>query len=129
MHAAAAPTNSSRLQGGYTFFMPPVSLMGPGALKGAGQYISKMGLKKALVVTDEVLHKTGATRYVTGMLESIGVQYEVFDGVQPNPTVQQVEQGLQTWRASGCDFIVSFGGGEGRCSLLEGGRPGSCPRA
>lgn len=97
--------------GGYAFFMPPVSFMGADSLKSAGAHIAGLGLKKALVVTDKVLHSCGAVQAVVDVLAANGIAHAVYDGVEPNPTVQQVEAGLAMLTEQGCDCVVSFGGG------------------
>ncbi|KAL4428128.1 hypothetical protein ABPG75_002217 [Micractinium tetrahymenae] len=103
-HHAQAP-------GGYAFFMPTVSLMGAGALDSAAQRIQRLGYKKALIVTDAYMAKSGAVGKVVDVLASVGVEAVVFDGAVPNPTDKNVEDGLALLRSNGCDFIVSFGGG------------------
>ncbi|KAJ7527061.1 hypothetical protein O6H91_16G034200 [Diphasiastrum complanatum] len=96
---------------GYTFFMPCLNLIGEGSLKGAGAQIQELGFKKALIVTDKVLVKVGAAKAVTDVLDSIGVEYAIYDGTEPNPTDKQVEAGVEKFHENNCDFIVSFGGG------------------
>lgn len=117
---AAAPAVPSGLHGtnyhhaepaAYAFFMPSVSLIGPGALQQAGERIQKLGFKKALIITDEGLSKCGAVAAITDLLSSIGVEHALFDKAVPNPTDKGVEAGLAMLQREGCDFIVSFGGG------------------
>jgi alcohol dehydrogenase len=91
--------------------MPPVSFMGPGALQAAGAHVRGLGLRKALIVTDAPLVAAGAVAAVTAMLDAVGVAHAVYAGVEPNPTVGQVEAGLAVLREAGCDCVVSFGGG------------------
>jgi alcohol dehydrogenase len=73
-------------EGGFAFFMPNVSLIGPGALQSAAQRIQKLGFKKALIVTDADLSKCGAVKDVTDVLNSIGVSHVLYDKTIPNPT-------------------------------------------
>lgn len=120
-HYAAGPAVSSgphgtnyhhpQEKGGYAFFMPAVSLMGAGSLAAAGDRIQKLGLKKALIVTDSYMSSSGAVNAVTDMLASVGVHATVFDGAVPNPTDKNVADGLALLKKNDCDFIVSFGGG------------------
>ena len=70
-----------------------------------------LGLKKALIVTDKPLVACGATAAVTDLLDSLGIGHALYDGVEPNPTVEQVEAGLTMLREQGCDCVLSFGGG------------------
>ena len=95
----------------YGYFIPPVNILGYKCLEDVADYIKPMGLKKALIVTDKVLHQIGLTKKMTDVLDKIGVGYEIFDGAQPNPTVGNVNSGLAILKSKGCDFVVSFGGG------------------
>jgi hypothetical protein len=67
-----------------------LTVLGPGALSTAGGEIKKLGLKNALIVTDAVLHKIGATKPLTDLLTNLGIAFTLFDGCEPNPTVDQV---------------------------------------
>lgn len=95
----------------YRFSMPPMSLMGPGSLTDAGKEIKGMGFKKALVVTDKVLVEIDLIKKLTDVLDNEGIEFSIFDGTQPNPTVKNVEAGLKILKAESCDFVISFGGG------------------
>ncbi|KAL2632207.1 hypothetical protein R1flu_016893 [Riccia fluitans] len=96
---------------GYAFFMPTLSLIGVGSLNAAGGQISELGFKKALIVTDKVLVKVGAVNSLIKVLDQIKVEYVIYDGTEPNPTDNQVDEGLAVLKKENCDFIVSFGGG------------------
>jgi alcohol dehydrogenase len=94
------------------FFMPPMNITGAGALKSAGEEMVAEGYGKALIVTDEALHrKVGATKALTDLLMQLGIEYAVYDRVTPNPTVAEVEEGAELLKSEDCDFIISFGGG------------------
>jgi alcohol dehydrogenase len=94
------------------FFMPPVNIAGAGALKSAGDEMVAEGYGKALIVTDEALHrKVGATKVLIDMLMQLGIEYAVYDRVTPNPTVAEVQEGAEFLKSEDCDFIISFGGG------------------
>jgi len=96
---------------GYYFYMPTVSLMGPGALKKAVRDMGGRGLGKVLVVTDRVLREIGALSSLTDLLDEHGIAYEVFDEITPNPTSAQVMAGVEAVERLGCEGVVSFGGG------------------
>lgn len=96
---------------GSTFFMPGKSLLGEGALVGAVKQMKSLGQKKALVVTDAVLVKVGAVKALTDVLDGASLAYTIYDGCAPNPTVEQVDAGVKLLKGSGCDFVISFGGG------------------
>ncbi len=91
--------------------MPPVTLMGEGCLADAGKDIVSMGFKKALIVTDKDLVKIGLINKLTTVLDSQSIDYVIFDGTQPNPTVTNVHDGLKILKDNDCDFVMSFGGG------------------
>ena len=95
----------------FGFFMPPVTILGVGCLSDIADYVKPMGFKKALVVTDKVLVEIKLVKKLTDVLDAIGVDYVIFDGTQPNPTVSNVNDGLKLLKDNGCDFVVSFGGG------------------
>jgi len=91
--------------------MPPVSVMGPGSLKDATKDIATMGFKKALIVTDKPLVEIKLVDKLTVELEEAGIDYVIYDGTQPNPTVSNVNDGLAVLKANDCDLVISFGGG------------------
>ena len=95
----------------FRFFMPPMTLMGQGSLSDAGKDIASMGFKKALIVTDKDLVKIKLVNKLTAVLENEKIEYVVFDGTQPNPTVANVHDGLSILQENNCDFVISFGGG------------------
>lgn len=95
----------------YKFFMPPVSVMGADSLKDAGKDIVNLGFKKALIITDKILVDIKLVDKLTNVLTEVGVEYVIFDGTQPNPTVTNVEDGLKLVKENNCDFVISFGGG------------------
>lgn len=100
-----------KMAGVTRFAMPSLSLMGAGALEAAGEEIRGLGLRKALIVTDEVLLKIGLVQKVKDMLNAAGIKAEVYSGTKPNPTVANVNEGLKLLKEEGCDLVVSLGGG------------------
>ncbi len=95
----------------YKFYMPPKSLMGEGCSEGVIEVIEKNKFKKALIVCDKILVENKLLTNVTKLLNENNCEYVVFDGVQPNPTVTNVEDGLKVLKNENCDYIISFGGG------------------
>ncbi|OMF00361.1 lactaldehyde reductase [Paenibacillus amylolyticus] len=95
----------------HAYYVPPVNLMGRGCLQEAGQVIEQMGIRKALVVSDRQLITSGVAEQVLSILRKSGLDYVVYDEVQPNPTCQNVHDGLQVFQDHGCDAIISIGGG------------------
>ncbi|AMO54626.1 alcohol dehydrogenase [Endozoicomonas montiporae] len=93
------------------FFMPQVNQMGNGCLEASISDITKLGFKKALIVTDKVLNDIGLVGSVAEKLGAEGITSVVFDGTQPNPTCGNVEAGLKLLQENDCDFVISLGGG------------------
>lgn len=93
------------------FFIPTVNLMGAGCLTEAVESVKAQGFKKGLIVTDKVLNQIGVVKQVADLLSERGVEAVVFDGTQPNPTIGNVNAGLDILITNGCDFVISLGGG------------------
>ena len=92
------------------FYMPSMSLMGAGCIEEVPAEIKELGLTKALIVTDKVLNQIGLVGELTKLLEQNGIQYAIYDGVQPIRTVWNAD-GLAMLKEENCDFVISFGGG------------------
>ncbi|QYJ85199.1 L-threonine dehydrogenase [Shewanella mesophila] len=93
------------------FFIPSVNVLGQNAVDDAIGDIKTLGFQRALIVTDKPLVEIGLVGQVVEKLGAAGIVSTVFDGVQPNPTVGNVEAGLELLKANDCDFVVSLGGG------------------
>nr|WP_288830158.1 iron-containing alcohol dehydrogenase [uncultured Clostridium sp.] len=93
------------------YYIPPVNLMGRGCLKELKEPIRKLGCKKALVVSDGFLKKNGTVEKVTAILDAVNIGYAVYTEAKPNPTIDNVNKGLELLQKEKCDFIVSVGGG------------------
>jgi len=91
-------------------YLPPLVVFGRGALEQAGARARAYG-RHALVITDRGLVATGLVERVTGNLRAAGVESTVFAGVEPNPTVQQVEAALAAGAGRDIELVVSIGGG------------------
>lgn len=89
----------------------------PQTFEGAGSslelcgHIAKQGHKKVLIVTDAMLVKLGLLEKMQAELDSLGIEHWVYDGVEPNPTVDQIEAGFSVLSQHGCDAILAVGGG------------------
>ncbi|WLF83657.1 iron-containing alcohol dehydrogenase [Moraxella sp. ZY210820] len=93
------------------FYIPCVSLFGPGCSKEVGNQAKELGAKKALIVTDAGLFKAGVADILVGYLNEAGVGSHVYAGAEPNPTDKNVHDGVDEYNNNGCDFIISLGGG------------------
>ncbi len=92
-------------------YLPPLSLIGPGALKELGEELKDLPYKKALFVTDKILVKLGVAKKVQDVMEASGIEVILYDDVKPNPTVSNVNNGLELLKDNSCDFILTLGGG------------------
>lgn len=92
-------------------YLPPLSLIGPGALNDLGEELKTLHYKKALFVTDKILVKLGVAQKVLDVAKSANIQTIIFDDVHPNPTVKNVDDGLALLKENDCDFILTLGGG------------------
>lgn len=93
------------------FILNEISYFGPGAREVLPKEIARLGLKKALVVTDKDLIKFGVAEKVLSVLRKAGIPYEIFSEIKQNPTVGNVKAGLEAYAASKADFIIAIGGG------------------
>ena len=94
-----------------TLYVPSINLMGRGCLQSLGSHLDQFEFQKAFIVTDAYLHRSGLIERITHQLNEISLPYVIFDDVQPNPTVENVYAGVECFMNSGCDVIVSVGGG------------------
>jgi alcohol dehydrogenase len=89
----------------------PLMFIGPGASEHMCVAAAQFGVKKMLIVTDEVLVKIGVHRRMIETLRENGVQSVIYDGVEPDPTYRHVEEGLAVLREHQCDAVLAIGGG------------------
>ncbi len=93
------------------FYVPAVNLIGRGVINEFGSHVKELGFKKALIVTDHYIASSAILPKVTAPLEADGIEYVVFEDVDPNPSCKNVYDGLAVLKENNCDFIVSVGGG------------------
>ena len=90
----------------------PASLqIGGGAISLVGMEADRLGLKRVLIVSDPYMTKSGLPELVGGILNESGISSTVFGEVQPDPTIQNVVNGLDALRDFGSDGLVAVGGG------------------
>jgi len=92
-------------------FRVPVILTGPGSVRTLVDNIKARGLDHILVVTDKVLMDLKLLDGLQTALTENGVNYVIFDDVQPNPTIENVEAGRELYKQNNCKAIIAFGGG------------------
>jgi len=107
---------------------PPERLEGMGSLKELPERIERDGLKKVLLVTDGGLSALGLYDGLLAALKARDIEAVIFDGVQPNPTTDNVAAGLEIYKSGGCQGIIAFGGGSpmdcAKCIGARVARPG-----
>ncbi len=92
-------------------FVAPEIIFGVDALAVAGQYASKFGIARPLVVSDTGVVAAGWAAQVMRSLETAGIDGVLFAGVTPNPKAEEVMAGALAYAENGCDGIVAVGGG------------------
>ena len=93
------------------FVLNETSYHGYGAVSAVADEMAARGFKKALVCSDPDLIKFGVSKKVTDVLDNASLPYEIFSDIKPNPTVENVQNGVAAFKASGADCIVAIGGG------------------
>ena len=93
------------------FILNETSYHGAGAITAIADEAKGRGLKKALVCSDPDLIKFGLTKKVTDILDNAGLAYEIFSDIKPNPTIENVQAGVEAIKAAGADYIIAIGGG------------------
>jgi alcohol dehydrogenase len=101
-----------------SFNIPSSVIIGGGASAELLPQLRRLGAKRVLVVTDAFMVKSGVVARLLAPLQENGMEIAVFDGVQPDPTVQNVRDGLALYRSSGAEAVVAIGGG----SPLDAGK-------
>ncbi len=89
----------------------PTLLEGPGAIKKLPEFIKSKGINKVLVVTDKGLMGIGLLNGMFEEMEKAGLEYVVYDGTQPNPSIENIEDARQLYVDNNCEGVIAFGGG------------------
>ena len=93
------------------FVLNGISYHGHGAIKEIPGIVNSKGFKKAFVASDPDLVKFGVTAKVTDLLKENGIEYELYSDIKPNPTIENVLHGVDAYKTSGADFMITIGGG------------------
>ena len=91
----------------------PISYHGKGAIENIVPELTSRGYKKAFVCSDPALVKAGVTAKVTDLLDAAGMAYEVYSDIKPNPTIENVQTGVEAYIKSGADYGRNGGNGYG----------------
>ena len=87
------------------------SYHGQGAILSITEEAKRRGFKKAFVCSDPDLIKFNVTKKVTDLLEKEGLEYEIYSDIKANPTIENVQSGVEAFKKSGADYIIAIGGG------------------
>ena len=87
------------------------SYHGAGAIQEIANEAKAHGFKKAFVCSDPDLVKFKVTAKVTDILTATGLDYELYSDIKANPTIQNVQHGVEAFKASGADYLIAIGGG------------------
>ncbi|MBO5970594.1 MAG: lactaldehyde reductase [Clostridia bacterium] len=93
------------------FVSNAISYHGKGAILEIPAIVAAKGFKKAFVASDPDLVKFGVTKKVTDILDKEGMAYEIYSDIKPNPTIVNVKNGVEAYKASGADYMIAIGGG------------------
>ena len=93
------------------FILNETSYHGAGAILEIAAEAKGRGYHKAFVCSDPDLVKFGVTKKVLNVLDQADLPYELYSNIKPNPTIENVQTGVEAFKASGADYIVAIGGG------------------
>ncbi|MBQ7394107.1 MAG: lactaldehyde reductase [Lentisphaeria bacterium] len=94
-----------------SFILNGVSYHGRGAVKEIPGILQSKGFKKAFIASDPDLIKFGVTKKVTDLLDAANFAYEIYSDIKPNPTIENVQSGVEAYKKSGADCMITIGGG------------------
>lgn len=95
----------------YRFVLNETSYHGAGSISAVPKEVKARGFKKVFTVTDPDLIKFGISKKVTDLLDKENIAYDVYSDVKANPTIENVQHGVEEFEKSGADCIVAIGGG------------------
>ena len=87
------------------------SYHGAGAVQEIAAEVKARAFKKAFVCSDPDLIKFGVTLKVTDVLDNEKLAYEIYSDIKANPTIENVQHGVQAFKDAGADYIIAIGGG------------------
>lgn len=93
------------------FILNGTSYHGKGAIENIAAEAIDRGFKKAFVCSDPDLIKFGVTKKVTDILDKNKLDYEIYSNIKANPTIENVQTGVEAFKKSGADYIIAIGGG------------------
>ena len=93
------------------FILNETSYHGAGAIASIADEAKGRGFKKAFVCSDPDLVKFGVTQKVLDVLEKNGLAYELYSNIKPNPTIENVQTGVEAFKKAETDYLIAIGGG------------------
>lgn len=93
------------------FILNETSYHGAGAIAAIADEAKGRGFKKALVCSDPDLIKFGVTKKVLDVLDGAGLAYSVYSEIKPNPTIENVQHGVDAFKEADADYLIAIGGG------------------
>lgn len=93
------------------FILNETSYHGAGAIQEIAPEAKNRGFHKAFVCSDPDLIRFGVTKKVLDVLEGENLAYEIYSDIKPNPTIENVQHGVDAFKASKADYIIAIGGG------------------
>ena len=93
------------------FILNGTSYHGAGAIQEIATEVRSRGFKKAFVCSDPDLVKFGVTAKVLKVLDDNGFSYELYSNIKPNPTIENVQTGVEAFKNAGTDYLIAIGGG------------------
>lgn len=93
------------------FILNETSYHGAGAIESIADVVKSRAFQKAFVCSDSELIKLGITKKVLDVLEKNNFPYTVYSDIKPNPTIENVQHGVEEYKVSGADYIIAIGGG------------------
>ena len=93
------------------FVLNKISYHGKGAIAHIREEVEARELKKAFICSDPDLIKFNVTKKVTDILDEAGLAYEIYSNIKANPTIENVQAGVEAFKKSGADYIIAIGGG------------------
>ena len=101
------------------FILNGTSYHGAGAIQEIATEVKSRGFKKAFVCSDPDLVKFGVTAKVLKVLDDNGFSYELYSNIKPNPTIENVQTGVEAFKNAGTDYLVAIGGGSSMDTAKE----------
>ena len=93
------------------FILNGTSYHGAGAIQEIATEVKSRGFKKAFVCSDPDLVKFDVTAKVLKVLDDNGFSYELYSNIKPNPTIENVQTGVEAFKNAGTDYLIAIGGG------------------